>query len=167
MTDPTPSPTEPASEPGERRLSRPPSDRYQAAEAAAAAAADAPDPAASVARGVAVATSLAIAGAAVVVLLGGVLAISAGLIVVAAATGWTVAQGLRVGAREHLLAERRRSLALALALGSVVLGQAGLWLYARTEGGVLPPLEYLSEVYGVLVPVQFLFAAAVAWVSAR
>jgi hypothetical protein len=166
VTEPTPTPTEPPTS-GERRLARPPSDRYRAAEVAAAAAVDAPDPAASVPRGIAVAAAIALAGAVVVVLLGGVVAFSAGLVVVAATSGWAVAQGLRVGAREHLAPGLRRRLALVLALVGTVLGLAGLWLYARAEGGVLPPIEYLWEVYGVLVPLQLIAAALVAWISAR
>jgi hypothetical protein len=56
---------------------------------------------------------------------------------------------------------------VALAVAAVVLGQAGLWLYARAEGGVLAPLDYLWEVYGVLVPLEVLAAGLVAWISAR
>src|SRR6186997_2848423 len=83
-------PGEPA-QPGERRLARPPSDRYRESEEALAAAAagsvDAADPGASVARGVAVATAVAIAGAAAIVLLGGVLTLTEVLVVVAGFTG--------------------------------------------------------------------------------
>ncbi len=151
--------------PGERRLARPPSDRYRAAEAAAAV--EAPDPAASIPRGVAVATVVGIVGAVVIVVLGGVLAVSAGLVVVAAAIGWAVAMALRVGARERLTRSGRVRLAVGLALAAIALGQLGLWLYARTLGGVLPPLDYLGQVFGFLVPAEFTAAAIVAWVSAR
>ena len=170
--DPTPADTpiaaEPAS-PGERRLAHPPSDRYRAAEAAAAEAPQAapPDPAASVPRGIAIATVVAIVGAVAIVVLGGILALSAGLVVVAAVIGWGVAIALRVGAGDHLAPRRRLALALTLSLGSVALGQLGLWQYARTEGGVLAPLDYLAEVFGFLVPFQFGAAAAAAWLSAR
>lgn len=99
--------------------------------------------------------------------LGGVLAVSAGLLVVAGATGWAVAVGLRTGAGQRLTADRRVRLALALALLSVVLGQLGLWLYARTEGGVLGPLDYLAETFGLLVPLELLAAWIVAWATAR
>jgi len=57
--------------------------------------------------------------------------------------------------------------AVALAVGSVVLGQLGLWLYARVEGGVLPLGGYLAETFGVLVPFQVAVAAIVAWRAAR
>ncbi len=150
--------------PGERRLAHPPSDRYRAAEAAAA---EAPDPAASIPRGVAVATVVGIVGAVVIAVLGGVLAVSAGLVVVAAAIGWAVAMALRVGARERLTRSGRVRLAVGLALAAITLGQLGLWLYARTLGGVLPPLNYLGQVFGFLVPAEFTAAAIIAWVSAR
>ena len=151
--------------PGERRLARPPSDRYRAAEVAAAL--DMPDPGASVPRGVAVGTVVGIAGAVVIIVLGGVFALSAGLVVAAAAIGWAVAMALRIGARERLTRAARGRLAIGLAAAAIALGQLGLWLYARTEGGVLAPLDYLSEVFGFLVPAEFTAAAIVAWVSAR
>ena len=156
--------------PGERRLARPPSDRYRAAEttaAEAAAAVTAPDPGASVPRGVAVATVVGIVGAAVITVLGGVFAVSAGLIVAAAAIGWALAMALRVGAGEWLSRSARVRVAVALAVAAIALGQLGLWLYARTEGGVLPPLDYLGQVFGFLVPAEFTAAAIVAWARAR
>ena len=158
---------ETAPSPGERRLAHPPSDRYRVAEARAAAAADTADPAASLARGVAVATVVVILGAVAIVLLGGVLTITTGLLVVAGATGWGIAAALRIGAGEHLSSRRRVALAVALGAGAVALGQLGLWQYARTEGGVLPPLEYLGEVFGLLVPLEFAAAVVVAWLVAR
>ncbi len=160
-----------AQAPGERRLAHPPSDRYRAAEAAAAAsapgAAGVADPGASVARGLAIATVAAIAGAAATVVLGGIVTLTAGLVGVAIATGWAVAAGLRFGAGDHLAGGRRAWIAVAIAVGAVALGQLGLWLYARTEGGVLPLPDYLLEVFGILVPAQALAAAVAAWVTAR
>lgn len=106
-------------------------------------------------------------GAVLVTVLGGVLAISSGLLVVAGATGWAVAAGLRAGAGRQIAADRRVRLALGLVLLSFALGQLGLWLFARTEGGVLGPLDYLAEVFGPLVPFELLVAWIVAWVTAR
>ena len=57
--------------------------------------------------------------------------------------------------------------ALLIALGAVVVAQLGLWQYARIEGGVLPPLDYLAEVFGPLVPGQLLVAAIAARIGAR
>jgi hypothetical protein len=144
-------------------LAHPPSDRYRAAKPPAPIE----DPAASPARGVAFAVAAAVIGAAAMTVLGGVLAVSAGLLMAAAASGWAVAVGLRVGAGQRLAAARRVRLAMGLAFGSVVLGQLGLWLYALTEGGVLGPLDYLAQTFGPLVPLEFLIAWIVAWVTAR
>jgi len=160
----TPPGSEPAS-PGERRLAHPPSDRYRVA--ATPQADDRPDPGASVARGLAVAVAVAGVGAVAIVILGGVLSVTAGLVIVAATTGWGVGAGLRFGSGPHLPSRRRAAIAIVIAIVSVALGQAGLWQYGRTEGGVLAPLDYLSEVYGPLVPVQLLAAAVAAWVGAR
>ena len=92
---------------------------------------------------------------------------TAGLVIVAAAIGWGVGAGLRFGAGPDLSPRRRVFIAVVLAIVSVALGQAGLWQYGRTEGGVLAPLDYLAEVYGPLVPLQLVAAAVAAWVGAR
>ena len=110
---------------------------------------------------------VAIVGAVAIVVLGGVLTLTLGLLVVAAATGWGVAMGLRFGAGDHLARRRRWVSAVGLSVAAVGLGQLGLWQYARTEGGVLAPLDYLGAVYGPLVPLQFATAAIVAWLTAR
>jgi hypothetical protein len=159
-SDPPPASVPPT--PGERRLAHPPSDRYRTAEPAAAS-----PRAGSAARAATFGAVAAIGGAVVIVLLGGVLAMSAPLLVVAPVAGWAVAWALKVGAQGSVAPARLALVALLLAVGAVLLGQVGLWLYARTEGGVLPFADYLGEVYGVLVPLQFLFAAPVAWATAR
>ena len=151
--------------PGERRLDRPPSDRYRTA------AADAPDPLAerprSVARGLLFADLVALVGAGAIVVLGGVLAQSAGLIVVAALIGRAVAIALRLGAGPTLAPPRLTWIAVGLALVGVALGQVGLWLFAASEGGVLPLPTYLAETFGFLVPIQLGVAAVFAWWAAR
>lgn len=162
MTDPPNTPPEPRA-PGERRLTHPPSDRYRVPEEAAHAV----DESASATRGVAYAAGAGLAGAVVTTVLGGVLAVSAGLVVVAAATGWAVAIGLRAGAGPHLAPARRIRLALVLTTVVVILGQIGLWLYARSEGGVLGPLDYLAETFGLLVPLHLVIAWISTWASAR
>jgi hypothetical protein len=156
-------PPGPSPAPGERRLAHPPSDRYRVVG---------PEPAApgrpvSPVRGATFAAFTAVAGSALITVLGGVMAVSAGLIVVAVVTGWAVALGLRVGAGETLRAGRRVRLAVGLALVAVVLGQLGLWLYARTEGGVLGPFDYLGETFGLLVPLELAAASIAAWITAR
>ena len=166
MEDPTShAPADPVQVPGERRLDRPPSDRYRTAEAGTAE--DATTSGAAPARGIAFAGVVAIAVAAAITVVGGVLLVSAGLVVLAAAGGWAVAIALKVGAGATLPRTARIWLATGLALGAIVLGQVGLWLFARSEGGVLPIVEYLGQTFGPLVPLQALAAAIAAAWSAR
>lgn len=168
-TDSTPADTMPptATQPGEqRRLSRPPGDRYLAAEAAA----EAPprdDPSASVVRGVAVGLVVALLGALAIIVLGAVLTVTTGLIVVAGALGFGVGIGLRAGAGTKLSSGRRMAIAVGLTVAAVALAQVGIWQYAQSEGGVLPLIDYLAEVFGPLVIVEFAVGALVAWVAAR
>ena len=167
-TPPGPEPERPSAVPGERRLARAPSERYGASPDTDAAAAPAvPDPAAAPARGVAFGTVAAVLGAGVIVLLGGAFAISAGLLVAAAVLGYAVALALLAGAGATLAKPRRQWIAAGLGLLGPLLGQIGLWLYARSEGGVLAPIDYLAETFGALVPLELLLAAGVAWWRAR
>ncbi len=148
--------------PGERRLGRPPSERYREAEPESPA-----DRPASVRRGVGLAAVAAIGETVAIVVAGGVLLITAGLVAVAAIGGWAVAMGLRVGSAGLLDRRRRVGTAVALAVAGVVLGQLGLWAYGRFEGGVLGPVDYLNEVYGPLVALEIAAAAVAAWLTAR
>jgi hypothetical protein len=164
---PAPSTAPTAAAPGEqRRLARPPSDRFKEAEPSADQT-TARDPGTSVARGIVLAIVAGIVGAVAIVVLGGVAAVSAGLVVVAAATGWAVGAALAFGARDLIAARRRIVLAVVISLAAVVLAQVGLWQYALREGGVLPLVDYLAEVFGPLVPLQALAAVIVAWIAAR
>lgn len=148
-------------EPGERRLERPPSDRYSPAGPEAG-----PDGAASQGHALTYAVLAAVAGAAVITVSGGILAITAGLLVIAAALGWAVAAALSTSPADGARV-RRQVLAAALAAVGVALGQLGLWLVARQEGGTLGLVEYLREVFGILVPLQLVIAILVAWWRAR
>jgi hypothetical protein len=148
--------------PGERRLERPPSERY--APPTDVEPIGVPG---SLPRAIGVGAIAALAGAIVTVLLGGVVAMSAGLLVVAAAMGYLVGIVTRIGGGTAVEPPRRTWIAVALALGGVALGQVGLWWYAGTEGGVLPLVDYLATTFGVLVPIQALLAAAFAWWGAR
>lgn len=162
MTDPvTPPPT-----PGERRLAHPPSDRYRAGEATAAEVVGPPRPV-SPGRGLAYAAIVAVVGAVAITVMGGVLTLTGGLLVTAAVIGVATGWALRAGAGASLTPGRRSVIALVLALVAVVAGQLGLWLYAGSEGGVLPLVDYLGETFGLLVPLQIVIAPAVAWMAAR
>ena len=154
---------------GERRLARPPSARYGSpadGPVPAVVRAEAPDRA-SASRGVAFGAVAAIVGAAVIVVLGGLLAVSAGLLVAAAAIGYAVGLATVAGAAGTLSGPGRPVIAAALAGIGVLLGQVGLWLYAMNEGGVLSLVDYLGETFGALVPIELLLAVGVAWWRAR
>jgi hypothetical protein len=149
-------------DPGERRLARPPSERFQVA-----AEPDEPADRGSVARALRYGALAALGGVLLTVLLGGVLALSAGLLVVWASVGTVIGWATRLGGGTALGSPRRPLLAVGLAVVGVALGQVGLWWYAGTEGGVLPLVDYLAQTFGVLVPVQALLAAGFAWWAAR
>ncbi len=167
LPQPPPNDAAPASPGEQRRLAHAPGDRYRAAEAAGVEA-KGPDPAASIARGVAVAAVVAIVGAVAIVVVGGILTLADVLLVVAGFTGFGIGVALRRGAGDRFGRRRDRVVvALILALGAVALGQFGLWQYARIEGGVLGPIDYLGQVFGPLVVLEFGAAAVVAWFVVR
>lgn len=126
-----------------------------------------PDPAASAGRGRIFGFVAADAGAVAIIVLGGVLALSGGLLVVAGVIGWAVVAALRAGAGWHSSPGPGLGWAVGLAVLSITLGQLGLWVYALTEGGVLGPVDYLAQAFGWLVPLELLIASLVAWLSAR
>jgi hypothetical protein len=146
-------------EPGERRrLDHPPSDRYRdappttiQAESDAEAAAQ-PTDAERLIRGIAV----GLVGILVFALLGGPLSVTFGLVAAAGAIGWLIG----------LVARPMRAAATAIALASVGLGLIAIWLYAGSEGGVLPIVEYFAEVQGLLVPIELAAAGGLAFAAA-
>jgi hypothetical protein len=100
---------------------------------------------------------------ALAIALGGILALSAGLVVIAAVVGLIVGWVLRGPASQG------RSMAVAavgIALLGVATGQLWLWVIALLEGGVLGPLDYLAQTFGFLVPAQFIVAGLGAWLGA-
>jgi hypothetical protein len=156
---------EPGERPNRTRLTQPPGARY-GEPATPGTPASAPT-AAGLARGIAWATAVAIGGAAVIVALGGPFAASVGLVIVAVLIGRFVALALRAGAGAAMTPRARRATAVVLAVIAVLLGQLGIWLYARSEGGVLGLVDYLGQTFGWLVPAQLIAAGAVAWWSSR
>lgn len=160
-------------EPGDggpgRRLERPPADRFTtpAGTAPAGTAPGEPAAAGSPGRGLASAAAAAAVGAAALIVLAGVFAVSAGLVVVAAVLGRFVALALRAGSRGTIAGRARVGSAVALSVAAVVVAQLGIWLYARSEGGALGLADYLGQTFGWLVPLQVIVAAATTWWSGR
>ena len=152
-------------DPGERRpartLDHAPSDRYREDEPPQDDVAPPPP----VARAIVFALLTAVVGSIAIAIAGGRLTITAGLLVIAAVLGYVVAVVLTtaLGTNRSVGPNGRRGTAAAIALLSVALGQLGLWLIARNEGGVLAPIDYLADVFGLLVPAEFALAGAVAW----
>ncbi len=149
------------SSPGERRLQRPPSERYRTPEP------EPPDRPASRARGLALGAVAGLGLAAALVIAGGLLLITAGLIAIAGIGGWAVGLGVRVGTRSTASRRGRMGASVALAVLGVALGQLGLWGYAELEGGALGLIPYLAEVFGFLVPLEVVAAGLAAWIAAR
>jgi hypothetical protein len=96
-----------------------------------------------------------------------VVLLTAGLIAVAVLGGWAIAIAVRAGSGGTLPAQRRTVLAAVLAGLAVLGGQLGLWLFARYEGGVLGPVDYLAETFGLLVPLELATAVVAAWWASR
>jgi hypothetical protein len=127
--------TTPANEPGDRRplLDRPPSDRYVARTPAA-------DTGPGRLDGVLIPAAIVIGASVGFVVLGGILAVTAGLVIVAAFVGWLTGR---------LVSPPR--LAAVVALVAIVAGFLAIWMFGRIEGGVLDPIDYLAEVEGPVV----------------
>jgi hypothetical protein len=136
-------------EPGERRprLDRPPGERYVTP---AAAANDGPD-----LRWAPVAVVLG--GAILYTILGGILTITAGLVVLAVFIGWLIGKLVSPP-----------PIAALVGLAAIVVGLLGIWLFGRIEGGVLDPIAYLDEVQGwPLVIAQLVAGAGMAAAASR
>lgn len=103
----------------------------------------------------------AVAGAAVLVLVGGVLALTSGQLFVVGVTAAAI--GLLAAGSERPKPWIRR-FSIGLALGVVVVGALGSWLIAIGEGGSLGLVDFLWATTGLLVPAELVVAAlAAAW----
>jgi hypothetical protein len=147
--------------PSRRQLARPPADRYRPVEQPPARR-----PGSAVA-GIALGAAVAAIGALVIVALAGVLAVDVGLLVVAPAIGRFVALAVGTGAGDSVGRSARITMAITLTVAAIAAGQLATWQYARSEGGVLGFVDYLGQVFGVLVPLEFVLGAVAAWWSAR
>jgi hypothetical protein len=173
MSEPGPDPL-PAGGEVRQRLDRAPAERYAdrpATQPPSGEGSEGPGRGAGAGsgttRGLLAAGGAALCGAALFFGLG-LVDIGAGTLAAAAAVGWIVAMTLIWGAGASPSGRRTRmTLAAGLAGGAVALGLLVGWAWARVEGGVLPPLEYLDQRYGPLAWVNVLLAAIIAAWRAR
>jgi hypothetical protein len=108
-----------------------------------------------------------VAGALALVVLGAILALTAGLLIAAGATG--AATGLvlaraAVPAGGEMPVPRRTLawLAIALSLAAIVVAALATWVIAQREGGTLGLLDYLTETFGLFIPAEAAVAAITA-----
>lgn len=101
-------------------------------------------------------------GAAVHVAASTLLLWTGALLVVAVVLGILVGLAVALGAGGSLRPAARHWLAAGLALGALGIALVVSWILS---GMYLGPLDYLAQVYGILVPLQAVLAAAgaVAW----
>jgi hypothetical protein len=150
-----------------RLLDRAPGERYRRPPDLP----EAPEPTAGAAgsrmRAIAAAVVTAAAGAAGFAVIGS-FDLGLGLLAVSAFIGWAVAIALVWGAAASWPRGRSRAaLAAALGGGSIVAGLALLWAWSRVEGGVLGPLDYLDQRFGLLPAADVAIAAASAALRGR
>jgi len=86
------------------------------------------------------------------------------LLVVAVVLGFLVGLGVTKGAGGSLAPGARQSLAVALSLTALAVAVGVNW---ALSGMYLGPLDYLVQVYGLLVPLQAILAAAGAIAGTR
>ena len=164
-------PDRPMAQGGERRrLEQAPGDRIAPATGAGAAGPAAGDP---------VRTRWGVAPIVIAVLVAdlcavlffvlGLLDIGIGLVVVAAFSGWVTALALVWHGRAAAVPQGASRVAVAAFLGgwAVFAGMLIDWIYALMIGGVLGPIDYWAQRYGVVAGVALLVAAAVAAVRVR
>jgi hypothetical protein len=160
--DPAPTAALPGDRPGRRRLAAPPSERYATREE--------PTPiptGGSAGRGIVLGALVAAFVGAILVILGGAFSFTAGLVVVALFLGSLTATAVKAGAGSSLSPSGRASIAVVIALLARARAQVGHWGWAWADGGRLGLFEFLGQVFGLLVPIEFTLAAAAAWWSSR
>lgn len=159
-----PNPDNPDPSGGERRrLDRAPGVRFVAPPRAAAARGRGAS-----ARGLAIAILVAGAGALIFFVLGQ-LDFGPGLLAVAAFTGWMTAVALvDLGGGAGLLpGPGRIAVAAGLAGGAILAAILLDWAWAGVQGGVLGPLDYISQRYGPVAVLDIGVAALLAGLHAR
>ena len=98
----------------------------------------------------------------------GLLDLGAGLVAVATFIGWVVALALVWSGRDAIpRARTRMGIAAALGAWSIVAAILADWVYALIQGGVLGPLDYVAQRYGIVALLCVAAAAGVAALRAR
>jgi hypothetical protein len=110
------------------------------------------------------ASIVAIVGAVLLILVGGVLALTTGLLFV---TGVTSALIGLLAAGSSRPKPRVRQFAVGLAIIVVLVAALGTWAVSRAEGGSLGLLDFLWATDGILVPVELAIAIVAASWGAR
>jgi len=166
MTNPGDRPRDAGGErPPKRLLDQAPSERLTGAPGTAAVA-GASDGLAAGTAGRALGYGIAAAAVGVALHVGAatLLLWTSGLLVVATTIGIAVGLAVAAGAGGSLRPWPRRGLAIALALVAIGFAAGLSW---ALSGRYLDPLDYLAQVYGLLVPAQLALAAVGALAGAR
>lgn len=147
-----------------RRLERAPAERFR-------------QPTGAPAESRTVAPAAAVALAALVALLGGIIVfvignldLGAGLVALSAAVGWTTGLALAEGRRGsggYPAGPPRIAIAALFAVAAVGGAFLALGIAAILEGGALSPIDYLGNRFGPLVLLDLLAAGAAAAIRAR
>jgi hypothetical protein len=148
-----------------RRLDRAPGERY--GSVGDGAAASGPKRGSRAPRALVAAVFVADLGAVLFFLLG-LLDLGIGLVVVASFTGWLTALALVWWGRDAIpVATTRVALGAFLGGWSIVGGILLDWLYALIQGGVLGPLDYVAQRYGLVAVLAVVAGAGVAALRVR
>ncbi|MEO8469350.1 MAG: hypothetical protein ABI573_06745 [Chloroflexota bacterium] len=176
-----------------RQLDRAPGERYRGAGQAAGvgAGSGSGDGPASARRAVLAAVAVAVLGGAILTLILGVFASTAGTFAISGlasvAIGLLVANGAIPGPRAartpgtapasmatgalaspQFSRDRAVRIAILIALGMIGLTGIGVWILARVEGGVMDPISYLWTTFGFGLPAQAIVAlVGSAWGAAN
>ena len=147
--------------PSQRTLEHPPSERYATAPVDAHTT-----PSGSAFRAAIGALGPAVIGGVLLVLFASPLAVSEPLVIVALLLGIGAGLGARFGGGKRVPVRRRRAIAVAVALGTVIVAELAVWQLALGEGGVLPFLDYQWLVFGPVAILQPIVAGSAAWAAA-
>jgi hypothetical protein len=149
-----------------RRLDRAPGDRFAPPTVSGHDGGDS-TAGGSIARAAIWATVAAVILLIVYVALAGPFAWSPGLVFVGILAGRAIGQSTKAGGGGAITSDQSVSVALVVTLAWFVASETATWLYARNEGGVLGPIDYLLQTFGPVVPLVAITSVLAAWWSAR